>query len=57
MINKAAKKIRKLKKKLEETAVTLNFSTYEARTMENEDNDNKQKGIMNGDFILIFSSM
>ena len=41
---------------LELTGVTLNPNKDEAITMENEDNDNKDKGIMNGDLILIFLS-
>ena len=57
MVSNAVKKIKKLKKKLEETGVTLNPKIYEARTMETEDITNRDKGIMNGDFILTLSRM
>ena len=56
IINNPSKRITTLKRILELIGVTLNPNKDEAITMENEDNDNKDKGIMNGDFILIFFS-
>ena len=46
-----------LNRRLELTGVTLNPNKDEAITMENEENDNKDKGIMKGDFIFIFLSV
>ena len=56
IINNPSKRIKTLNRMLELTGVTLNPNKDEAITMENEDNDNKDKGIMNGDLILIFLS-
>tara|TARA_Y100000766_G_C18900398_1_gene603125 strand:+ start:1624 stop:1827 length:204 start_codon:yes stop_codon:yes gene_type:complete len=57
IINNPRKKITTLNRLLELIGVTLNPNNDEVITMENENNDNKDKGIMNGDFILIFLSI
>ena len=55
IINNARERIKALNRQPELIGVTLNLNKDAAITMESEDNNNKDKGIMNGDFILIFS--
>ena len=57
IINSPRERIKMLNRRLELTGVTLNPNKDEAITMENEENDNKDKGIMKGDFIFIFLSV
>jgi hypothetical protein len=57
IISSPRQRTRTLKKILEEISVALNLSKYEAITIANENNDNKNRGTMNGDFILIHSNI